>query len=191
LGNGRAGLRLQEASMDPQPLVQAGPPAGGLGTSALGSRPVAAAGGTPPTAARELPSPQPGQCRGLDLQPVPRAEPVWLPTRLPAPAPQTAAPAGPGQRLLAALLARPSAPARQAGAASAASSGTAWAAEAAQRLLAAGPGPANELALRYQADLRQRGLAAATVNRRLAALRSLVKLARTLGLVGWSLEVQG
>lgn len=35
-----------------------------------------------------------------------------------------------------------------------------------------------------------RGLAAATVNRRLASLRSLVKLARTLGLVGWALEVK-
>jgi len=37
--------------------------------------------------------------------------------------------------------------------------------------------------------LLERGLAPATVNRRLAALRSLVALARTLGLVGWTLEV--
>src|SRR5439155_20364927 len=64
-------------------------------------------------------------------------------------------------------------------------------AEAAQRLLGEGAGPANELAWRYQAELRRRGRAAATVNRRLAALRSLIKLARTLGLVGWSLEVEG
>jgi integrase/recombinase XerC len=62
---------------------------------------------------------------------------------------------------------------------------------AAALLLARGPGPANELALHYKAHLRGRGLAAATVNRRLAALRSLVKLARTLGLVGWALEVEG
>jgi integrase/recombinase XerC len=34
-----------------------------------------------------------------------------------------------------------------------------------------------------------RGLAPATVNRRLAALRSLVKLARTVGLVPWQLEL--
>src|SRR5438445_515543 len=43
---------------------------------------------------------------------------------------------------------------------------------AAQFLLSSGPGVANELALRYKADLLSRGLAAATVNRRLAALRS-------------------
>lgn len=35
----------------------------------------------------------------------------------------------------------------------------------------------------------ERGLKAATVNRRLAALRALVKLARTLGLVAWALEI--
>jgi integrase/recombinase XerC len=58
-------------------------------------------------------------------------------------------------------------------------------------LLARGPGPANELALHYKAHLQARGLAAATVNRRLAALRSLCKLARTLGLIGWTLEVEG
>ena len=37
----------------------------------------------------------------------------------------------------------------------------------------------------------ERGLAAATTNRRLAALRSVVKLARVLGLIGWTLEVTG
>src|SRR5262249_3749710 len=62
---------------------------------------------------------------------------------------------------------------------------------AAARLLARGPGGANQVALAYRAHLRGRGLAAATINRRLAALRSLVKLARTLGLVGWALEVEG
>src|SRR6202041_844935 len=34
-------------------------------------------------------------------------------------------------------------------------------------------------------------LAPATVNRRLAALRSFVKLARTIGLVKWNIEVEG
>jgi integrase/recombinase XerC len=63
--------------------------------------------------------------------------------------------------------------------------------EAARTLLASGAGPANELALRYKADLLARGLAPATINRRLAALRSLVKLARTLGMVSWALEVEG
>ena len=61
--------------------------------------------------------------------------------------------------------------------------------EAARQLLAAGHGPANETALNYRSHLLAIGLAPATVNRRLAALRSLVKLARTLGMVGWALDV--
>lgn len=63
--------------------------------------------------------------------------------------------------------------------------------EEATRLLFSGShGEANGLALAYKADLVKRGLQAATVNRRLAALRSIVKLARTLGMVSWSLEVE-
>ena len=69
--------------------------------------------------------------------------------------------------------------------------GAASPAAAAEVLLGAGHGPANETALAYRASLVERGLAAATVNRRLAAVRSLVKLARTLGYVPWSLEVPG
>ena len=61
--------------------------------------------------------------------------------------------------------------------------------EAARLLLSSGHGPANETAHRYRADLMEKGLSPATVNRRLAAVRSLVKLARTLGLVPWTLEV--
>ncbi len=60
---------------------------------------------------------------------------------------------------------------------------------AAALLLSRSLGEANELALRYRASLVEQNLAAATVNRRLAALRSLVKLARTLGMVSWTLEV--
>jgi integrase/recombinase XerC len=63
--------------------------------------------------------------------------------------------------------------------------------QAAQHLLAGGQGQANGVALSWRAQLRERGLSPATVNRRLAALRSLVKLARTLGLVPWTLEVEG
>lgn len=63
--------------------------------------------------------------------------------------------------------------------------------DAARELLAGGHGPANETGLRYRADLLAQGLAPATVNRRLAALRSLVTLARTVGLVPWTLEVPG
>jgi len=61
--------------------------------------------------------------------------------------------------------------------------------EAARRLLGRGHGEANRVALAYRAHLVERGLAPATTNRRLAALRSLVKLSRTLGMVGWTLEV--
>ena len=58
-------------------------------------------------------------------------------------------------------------------------------------LLASGPGNANLLALRYRTSLVDRGLSPRTINRRLSALRSLVSLARRLGLVSWSLEVDG
>lgn len=62
---------------------------------------------------------------------------------------------------------------------------------AAAALLARGHGAANELALSWRSNLLERGLTPATVNRRLAALRSLVKLARTLGLVPYTLELAG
>lgn len=61
--------------------------------------------------------------------------------------------------------------------------------DAAQRLLALSHGEANHLVLNYRADMVTRDLAANTVNARLAAIRSLVKLARTLGLIGWSLDI--
>lgn len=61
--------------------------------------------------------------------------------------------------------------------------------EAARLLLSRGHGAANGVALAYRADLLERAFAAATVNRRLAALRSVVKLAGTLGIVPWKLEV--
>ncbi len=62
---------------------------------------------------------------------------------------------------------------------------------AARTLLARGAGTANALVLSYRANLSDRQLAAATINRRLAALRSLVQLARTIGLVPWTLAVPG
>src|SRR5713226_1248790 len=61
---------------------------------------------------------------------------------------------------------------------------------AATLLLTRSPGEANALALDYKAHLMDRKLAANTINRRLTALRSLVKLGRTLGLVSFTLEVQ-
>ncbi len=63
--------------------------------------------------------------------------------------------------------------------------------DAAAGLLGAGAGPANAAALAYRTHLTGRGLAPATVGRRLAALRSLVKLARTFGQVTWTLEISG
>lgn len=50
-------------------------------------------------------------------------------------------------------------------------------------------GQANAVALSYRTHLTERGLKSATIDRRLAALRSIVKLARTLGMVPWTLEV--
>ena len=61
--------------------------------------------------------------------------------------------------------------------------------EAANMLLKHGHGDANMLALEYRHHLVDRELAPATINRRLASLRSLVKLAETLGMVPWSLQV--
>jgi integrase/recombinase XerC len=73
----------------------------------------------------------------------------------------------------------------------AAFSNVAGIAEAASQLLAGGHGRANETVLLFRSQLNARGLAPATINRRLAALRSLVKLARTLGLITWVLTVEG
>lgn len=62
--------------------------------------------------------------------------------------------------------------------------------EAAQLLLARGHGEANRLVLDYKAHLVERGLQAATVNRRLASLRSLVRYANTIGRVSWTLDIE-
>jgi len=62
--------------------------------------------------------------------------------------------------------------------------------EAVNRLLANGKGAANAAAHAYRGDLVAHGLAPSTVNRRLAALRSLVKLARLFNLVDFTLDVE-
>jgi len=63
--------------------------------------------------------------------------------------------------------------------------------EAVNALLAHGKGGANATAHAYRAELLARGLSPSTVNRRLAALRSLVKLARLFNLVDFTLDVEG
>jgi integrase/recombinase XerC len=63
--------------------------------------------------------------------------------------------------------------------------------QAATLLLGDTPGVANARALGYRQNLLVRRLAPATVNRRLAALRALVKLARTVGLLTWMLTIPG
>ncbi|MFC2171902.1 tyrosine-type recombinase/integrase [Acidobacteriota bacterium] len=62
--------------------------------------------------------------------------------------------------------------------------------EAAWMLLSNGHGKANGLALAYRASLLERNLSPATTNRRLSALRSLVKVGGTLGMISWKLEVE-
>jgi len=61
--------------------------------------------------------------------------------------------------------------------------------EAARQFIENGHGRANGLADGYRAHLMQRNLSSATVNRRLAMLRSLVKTARKLDVIQWWLDV--
>ena len=56
-------------------------------------------------------------------------------------------------------------------------------------LLGGGAGQANGRVLAYRTAMTEAGLAPATIAQRLAAIRSLVKLARTLGLVAWQIEI--
>jgi len=63
--------------------------------------------------------------------------------------------------------------------------------QALRRLMENGPGEANATALEYKAHLINQGLKPATVNSRIYALRSAVKLAGRIGLITWRLEIEG
>lgn len=62
--------------------------------------------------------------------------------------------------------------------------------EAASRIASMEHGDANLCALDYRTHLKGQSKQSATINRRLASLRSLVKFASTLGLVDWSLDIK-
>lgn len=58
-------------------------------------------------------------------------------------------------------------------------------------LLTVSHGEANGRLLDYRASMLEAGLAPATINRRLSAIRSVVKIARTLGYSDWIPEIDG
>ena len=64
-------------------------------------------------------------------------------------------------------------------------------AAAVEALLSAGQAGANLMTMNYAAALVERGLAGATIARRLAALRSMCKVSRKIGRTNWSLDVEG
>jgi integrase/recombinase XerC len=61
--------------------------------------------------------------------------------------------------------------------------------DALQELLRAGQGGANLAAIDWRANMLERKLSAGTIALRLSALKAAVKMARTLGLVSWGLEI--
>ena len=59
------------------------------------------------------------------------------------------------------------------------------------RLVEGGQGEANGIVLEYKRSLIERGLAPSSINRKLAGIRSAVKLARMGGFISWTVEVPG
>ena len=58
------------------------------------------------------------------------------------------------------------------------------------RFLQLQPVEAYRLALQYQTDMKQRGLAPGTINTRLTALRALVRFMQVMGMVQWELRIK-
>ena len=63
--------------------------------------------------------------------------------------------------------------------------------DVAREIVSGGPGEANRLVLAWRGAMLDAGLAPKTVNRRLSAVRSLLKVARLLGLIEWGIDVKG
>ncbi|MBS1960092.1 MAG: tyrosine-type recombinase/integrase [Bdellovibrionales bacterium] len=61
--------------------------------------------------------------------------------------------------------------------------------EAVSKFISLNAGEANALVLRYRNSLLDKGLQSATINRRLAAIRSLLKMARMIGIITWGIEI--
>lgn len=60
-----------------------------------------------------------------------------------------------------------------------------------QEMIASPTGMAHLRVMQWRADMLAAELSPATINRRLSALKSVLKIARTLGLIDWQLEVKG
>lgn len=69
--------------------------------------------------------------------------------------------------------------------------GTPGVSAAAAQLVALPHGEANGLAFEYRSELLKRGLAPSTVNRHLAALKFVTRMARLGGKISWDLEIPG
>ena len=52
------------------------------------------------------------------------------------------------------------------------------------------PGKANLIVIKWRTLLTDEGLSPSSINRKLAAIRSLVSFARMLGVINWNLEVK-
>jgi integrase/recombinase XerC len=62
---------------------------------------------------------------------------------------------------------------------------------AAKILLSSGNGNANILVTKYKNHLKAKGILPSTINLRLSALKSLVKIGRKFGYVNWTMDVEG
>lgn len=62
---------------------------------------------------------------------------------------------------------------------------------AAERLISCAAGTANALVLEYRSTMIEKKLAPNTINRRLSTLRAFAKLGRMLGVIAWTIEIEG